>query len=69
MRNPSIVLYGAKNARVEDRIVPELIEPHDVIIRIKYVGVCGSDICHFPVTCSRPFYATYLDVQTADQKV
>ncbi|RMZ67460.1 D-xylulose reductase A [Pyrenophora seminiperda CCB06] len=40
------VLYGPHNAKIEDRPIPELTEPHDVIIRIIYVGVCGSDV-HF----------------------
>jgi threonine dehydrogenase-like Zn-dependent dehydrogenase len=44
MMNPSIVLYGAKNAKVEDKPVPELLDPHDVLVRIAYVGVCGSDV-------------------------
>jgi hypothetical protein len=44
MVNPSIVLYGAKNAKMEDKPVPELLDPHDVLVRIAYVGVCGSDV-------------------------
>jgi NADPH:quinone reductase-like Zn-dependent oxidoreductase len=44
MLNPSVVLYGAKNAKVEDKPVPELLDPHDVLIHIAYVGVCGSDV-------------------------
>lgn len=44
MHNPSIVLYEAKIAKLEDRPVPELSDPHDVLVRIKYVGVCGSDV-------------------------
>ncbi|KAF1971627.1 GroES-like protein [Bimuria novae-zelandiae CBS 107.79] len=46
MKNPSIVLYKAGDARLEDRPVPEIEDPHDVLIRIAYVGVCGSDV-HF----------------------
>lgn len=44
MQNPSIVLYGAQNARLEDKRIPELTDPHQVIVRINYVGVCGSDV-------------------------
>jgi len=44
MQNPSIVLYGPHNAKIEERPIPELSNPHDVIIRINYVGVCGSDV-------------------------
>jgi D-xylulose reductase len=44
MQNPSIVLYGAKRAQLEDKPIPEIIDPHDVLVRIAYVGVCGSDV-------------------------
>ena len=46
MQNPSIVLYGAKSARLEDKPIPDLTDPHHVLVRIKYVGVCGSDVKH-----------------------
>ncbi|KAJ4316222.1 hypothetical protein N0V94_005570 [Neodidymelliopsis sp. IMI 364377] len=46
MHNPSIVLYGAHNARLEDKEIPPLLDPHDVLVRIAYIGVCGSDV-HF----------------------
>ncbi|GLB02393.1 hypothetical protein AtubIFM57258_003738 [Aspergillus tubingensis] len=46
-RNPSCVLYGPLDARFEDRPLPTLDNnPHDVLIRIAYTGVCGSDV-HF----------------------
>ncbi|KAM6508537.1 hypothetical protein FALCPG4_018377 [Fusarium falciforme] len=44
--NLSCVLYGPGKARFEERPVPSLEDPNDVIIRISYVGVCGSDV-HF----------------------
>ncbi|KAK9366681.1 putative D-xylulose reductase A [Lipomyces kononenkoae] len=44
--NFSCVLYGAGKVRFEDRPVPEISDPHDILIRISYVGVCGSDV-HF----------------------
>lgn len=47
MQNPSIVLYGAKSARLEDKPIPQTLGPHDVLIRIAYVGVCGSDVSSF----------------------
>lgn len=46
MQNPSILLYGPGDARLEDRPPPVIEDPHDVIVRIGYVGVCGSDV-HF----------------------
>jgi hypothetical protein len=44
MQNPSIVLYGAKNAKLEDKPITEPLDPHHVLVRIAYVGVCGSDV-------------------------
>lgn len=44
MQNPSIVLYGAGQAKLEDKPVPEIIDAHDIIVRIAFVGVCGSDV-------------------------
>ncbi|OOF99028.1 hypothetical protein ASPCADRAFT_140592, partial [Aspergillus carbonarius ITEM 5010] len=44
--NPSCLLYGPLDARFEDRPIPALTNPHDVIVRIAYTGVCGSDV-HF----------------------
>ncbi|KAF4210564.1 hypothetical protein CNMCM8980_003858 [Aspergillus fumigatiaffinis] len=46
MQNPSCLLYGPFDARFEDRPIPQIEEPSDVIIRIAYTGVCGSDV-HF----------------------
>lgn len=44
MQNPSVVLYGPKTAKIQDAAIPELVDAHDVIVRINYVGVCGSDV-------------------------
>ncbi|KAI1127874.1 GroES-like protein [Nemania abortiva] len=46
MQNPSVILHGPHEAYVEDRPIPVLSETNDVIVRIAYVGVCGSDV-HF----------------------
>ncbi|KAI9820744.1 MAG: hypothetical protein M1827_005114 [Pycnora praestabilis] len=42
----SCFLYGPGNAKFEERPIPKLEDPHDVLIRIAYTGVCGSDV-HF----------------------
>lgn len=42
--NLSCLLYGPGQARFENRPVPQIEDPHDVLIRISYVGVCGSDV-------------------------
>ena len=44
MQNPSVFLYGPGDARVEDHPMPVLQDEYDVIVRIAYVGVCGSDV-------------------------
>lgn len=44
MANPSCLLYGPGDARFEDRPVPTIEDPLDVILRIAYIGVCGSDV-------------------------
>lgn len=45
MQNLSFVLQGIHKVKFEDRPVPELKNPHDVIINVKYTGICGSDVC------------------------
>ncbi|KAE8356859.1 chaperonin 10-like protein [Aspergillus coremiiformis] len=45
-QNPSCLLYGPQDARFEDRPIPTLDHPDDVLVRIAYTGVCGSDV-HF----------------------
>ncbi|CAI7624317.1 unnamed protein product [Penicillium pancosmium] len=44
--NLSCLLYGPGKARFENRKTPTLEDPHDILVRIAYVGVCGSD-AHF----------------------
>ena len=46
MQNPSVYLYGPGKAKIENSPTPNLTSPTDAIVRIGYVGVCGSDI-HF----------------------
>ncbi|KAL0258732.1 hypothetical protein SLS55_006235 [Diplodia seriata] len=45
-KNPSLLLYNPHDARHENRPVPQPSDPHDVLVRIAYVGCCGSDV-HF----------------------
>lgn len=44
LANPSCFLYGPGEAKFEDSPYPTIEEPHDVVLRIAYVGVCGSDV-------------------------
>jgi D-xylulose reductase len=61
MQNPSIVLYGAKNAQLEDKPITSPLDPHHVLVRIAYVGVCGSDVSplHQPSFPSNPNLTTF----------
>jgi len=49
-QNPGIYLYGPGDARLEDSPMPQITNPHDVIVRIACVGVCGSDVRQSRVT-------------------
>ena len=44
VQNPSLFLSGPGNAHVGESPYPILKNNHDVIIRIAFVGVCGSDV-------------------------
>ncbi|KAI9730754.1 MAG: hypothetical protein M1834_005723 [Cirrosporium novae-zelandiae] len=43
-QNPSFVLHSVFNVKYEDKPVPEIKDPHEVIIRVKVTGICGSDV-------------------------
>ena len=43
-KNPTVFLYAAGRAQIDDTPEPEITHPTDAIVRIKYVGVCGSDV-------------------------
>ena len=40
----AFVITGPRTAHIEERPVPELKKPDDVLVKVKYVGVCGSDV-------------------------
>jgi len=42
--NPSFVLQEPNKVSYEDRPVPEIKDPHDVIVEVKFTGICGSDV-------------------------
>jgi D-xylulose reductase len=46
-KNPSFVLEKAGSVKYEDRDVPEIEDPHDCIVRVKYTGICGSDVHYY----------------------
>jgi threonine dehydrogenase-like Zn-dependent dehydrogenase len=44
VQNPSYFLYGPGEAKIKDHAIPRIEDPHDVLIRIAFTGVCGSDV-------------------------
>ncbi|OAP55494.1 hypothetical protein AYL99_10467 [Fonsecaea erecta] len=46
LSNPAVFLFGPGQAKIQDRPEPKITDATDAIIRIKFVGVCGSDV-HF----------------------
>ena len=46
MNNKAAVMYGIHDVRVEERPVPEP-GPHEVLVEIKAIGVCGSDVHYY----------------------
>ena len=44
--NPAAILYGAYDMRYEDHPLADQIAPGNVRVRIKSLGICGSDV-HF----------------------
>ena len=46
MKNQAAVLYAPHDIRIEDRPVPKP-GPREVLIEIKAVGVCGSDVHYY----------------------
>jgi hypothetical protein len=44
-QNLSFVLEGIHQVKFEDRPIPELKDPHHVLVNVKFTGICGSDVC------------------------
>lgn len=55
-QNPSFVLERIDSVKFEDRPIPQLQDEHDVIVRVKFTGICGSDVCCLS-SCALEFYA------------
>ncbi|KXX83163.1 putative D-xylulose reductase A [Madurella mycetomatis] len=42
--NLSFVLHKPNHVSFEERPVPKLASPHDVLVAVNYTGICGSDV-------------------------
>ncbi|CAI5756308.1 unnamed protein product [Candida verbasci] len=47
MSNPSLVLNKIDDISFENYPIPEIVDPHDVIVEVKKTGICGSDIHYY----------------------
>lgn len=43
-QNPSFVLQEANKITFEERPVPQLKGPYDVLLQVNFTGICGSDV-------------------------
>ncbi|AQP64197.1 galactitol-1-phosphate 5-dehydrogenase [Listeria monocytogenes] len=43
----ALKLYGKRDLRYEEADMPTIEEPDDVILKVKTVGICGSDISRY----------------------
>ncbi|KAJ6028322.1 hypothetical protein N7540_003898, partial [Penicillium herquei] len=44
--NPGVVVIGPRKSKIMDTPMPKITGPNEAIVRIKFGGVCGSDV-HF----------------------
>ncbi|KAM5453218.1 hypothetical protein MaudCBS49596_002997 [Microsporum audouinii] len=57
-KNLSFVLEGIKKVKFEDRPVPVLKDAHDVLVNVRYTGICGSDVHYWDHGSIGPFVLT-----------
>jgi len=43
----ALVIYEPKKCRLEERPMPEITRPDQVIVRVRAVGICGSDMAAY----------------------
>lgn len=41
------MLTGIRQTTLQEVPAPQIVNPHDVLLRIEYVGVCGSDVHYY----------------------
>ena len=48
------VFYGKEDIRIEDRPIPQ-VGPGQMLVKISYVGICGTDLEFYKSGCTPPF--------------
>ena len=54
LSNPAAVLHGVNDMRYEDHALPETVAPGHVRVKIRALGICGSDVHFFKKACPTP---------------
>lgn len=57
-QNLSFILHKPLSLSFEDRPIPTLTSPHDVLVAIHYTGICGSDVHYWQHGRIGPFILT-----------
>lgn len=61
-----VILYGARDVRVEERSEPKIIKPTDAILRVSATCICGSDLWPYrgisPIARPTPFGHEYCGI-------
>ncbi|RWS23000.1 hypothetical protein B4U80_05321, partial [Leptotrombidium deliense] len=42
--NTALIVEGIKQMKLEKMAIPEKIKSDEVLLRVKYCGICGSDM-------------------------
>ena len=40
----AMVYYGANDIHFEERLIPQILQPTDAIIKLSKVTICGTDL-------------------------
>lgn len=51
----ALVFYRAKDCRIEERPMPVITQPRQVIVKVKAAGICGSDMATYLGASTRTF--------------
>ncbi|KAL2835839.1 chaperonin 10-like protein [Aspergillus pseudoustus] len=54
-KNFSLVLEKVQSLKFQDRPIPELRSPYDVLVAVKFTGICGSDVHYWQRGSIGPF--------------
>ena len=59
MKNKAAVMTSLQNIEIMERPIPQ-IGPNDVLIKVEYCGICGSDVHFFERAALAPVRSSIL---------